>query len=131
VIDLDNFKHINDHYGHQTGDSALLHIADLLAAQSRPQDILARFGGDEFVLIIPELASGGASAFAERLLDAVRAQPLRSLHQSVPLSLSIGAFSAPADDIDLHTAIQRADTALLAAKQAGRDRAMQWSAGLR
>lgn len=127
IVDVDNFKKINDSFGHLRGDGALLHIASLLESVSRPGDTVARYGGDEFCLLAPEVGADAAMALAGRILEAVRAEPLQMEGQTLALSVSIGVYAALPSQADLHTAIQRADTALLVAKRQGRNRAELWA----
>lgn len=120
MLDLDHFKHYNDDFGHLAGDRALQIAGELLAAALRPQDIAARFGGEEFALLLPDTGASGGHRVAQRVLEAFRAWdwPQR------PVTVSIGiAGVQPGDSAD--TLIARADAALYAAKSAGRDRACE------
>jgi diguanylate cyclase (GGDEF)-like protein len=123
MVDIDHFKHINDRYGHLTGDAALIYLSDLLTSVCRPGDVLARYGGDEFALLITDADSEAAAALADRILEATRTTPLRINGSTVPLSVSIGYCCGPVDSFDLNTGIECADQAMLAAKKAGRNRA--------
>ncbi len=127
VVDVDRFKAINDHHGHLTGDRVLAHLAALLAKLSRRVDVLGRFGGDEFTLLVPDATPGDAAGFAERIIDSVHAGLLRPGSITIPLTLSIGIFAAVPDTPSLQEAIRRADNALLRAKEQGRDRFVVWT----
>jgi diguanylate cyclase (GGDEF)-like protein len=122
MIDVDHFKQVNDRHGHETGDRALAHIARLLAQSLRAQDRLARFGGEEFVVLLAASNLGSALVEAEALRLAVRATPLVHGDLVVPLSVSIGVaeWAGPAEDPS--RLLVRADQALYRAKGRGRDR---------
>lgn len=118
LIDVDYFKSINDIQGHAAGDTALRDVAETISTHLRGRDYLGRYGGDEFLLILPQTACTVAVGVAERLNQAVT-----SLSQSgggLPLTLSIGLTEAVADD-DAVTLIARADKALYKAKSDGRN----------
>ena len=122
-IDLDRFKQINDCHGHSAGDSFLLHIAALLSSQVREVDTVARQGGDEFILVLPELTDAlEAEDICARVLDAIRT-PVQVGAQIMTPSASIGISMYPGDGDDASVLLQHADSALYAAKRAGRDRA--------
>jgi diguanylate cyclase (GGDEF)-like protein len=123
MVDLDFFKKINDQYGHPAGDAVLQQVAVLLAAGVRSTDIVARMGGEEFIVLLPNTAIEGALAAAEKLRSAIRAQHLKVQSLLVPVTVSIGVSAitkAQRGTVDeLYTA---ADLALYAAKHGGRDR---------
>jgi two-component system chemotaxis response regulator CheY len=124
MCDIDNFKAYNDIYGHQAGDLALRAVAAELAAQARTSDGVYRFGGEEFLLVLPNQSSPGAKALMERALAAVR--ELAIPHQGDPsgqlrLSAGISTFSEQHGS-DTGRLLGEADAALYAAKAAGRDR---------
>lgn len=115
LIDIDHFKAINDTHGNLAGDEALIRVADIIGAAIRAYDLLGRFGGDEFLVLLPEADTGKATEIAERIL----ANPAMMLaHQ--PITLSIGVAQATPDD-HLTTLIDRADAALYEAKRDGRN----------
>jgi diguanylate cyclase (GGDEF)-like protein len=118
TFDLDRFKHINDEWGHQTGDLVLAWIGALLADQCRDVDVAARFGGEEFVVLLPGIDCAGAAAFTERVRRALSADGTGEL-PTVRVSAGVHAAVAPAD---VQVMLQHADTALYEAKHAGRDR---------
>lgn len=126
MIDVDNFKRYNDHYGHQSGDDCLRAVALALKKQlNRPADILARYGGEEFVCILPETDIGGASQTAERLRLAVEqlALPHAASDSSKVVTVSVGVASitAVADDAAL-SLLTLADQQLYLSKHGGRNR---------
>jgi two-component system cell cycle response regulator len=123
LLDVDHFKQINDTAGHLAGDSVLRQLAALLEEAVRKVDIVARFGGEEFVAILPETVSEGAAAFAERLRERIAAQAFDvSAERPVHLTVSIGIASFPSPRVDsTEDLFARADEALYRAKSAGRN----------
>jgi len=122
MIDLDFFKKINDAHGHDIGDEVLTEVADTLALQLRESDVLARFGGEEFLLFLPPTSNQEATLVAERLLSAINALQLAVLAQSSQkLSISIGIANF-GPDYDFASQLKRADQALYRAKDRGRGR---------
>ncbi|GAA0588001.1 EAL domain-containing protein [Paractinoplanes ferrugineus] len=120
LLDLDDFKLVNDNLGHSAGDELLTTIADRLRAQVRPADMLARLGGDEFVFLLRDLDPADASGLAERLLTVAR-EPIRLGSRDVTCSLSIGIASTIGDEINAEQLLGNADLAMYAAKRAGRN----------
>ena len=128
MVDIDHFKNLNDTFGHAAGDEAIRHVADRLAASLRTEDLAGRWGGEEFVLVLPHTAHDEAMAVAERLRAEVAGTPLPlgSGGDIVALSVSIGVAERPGDLPD--TLVHKADLALYAAKRAGRNRVASSSA---
>ncbi len=127
VLDIDHFKRMNDTFGHQAGDIVLASVARALAAQLRPTDLLARFGGEEFVAIFPGTTIEGAIAAAERLRRAVAAQTFENLDgkplPSVTISIGLATLAAEgASQGDVPGLLAAADAALYRAKAGGRNR---------
>ncbi len=121
MLDMDNLKEINDTYGHQAGDLALQKLSEILRRQIRRQDILSRYGGDEFIILLPRTTIEDARALAGRLFDAIQTTRLFYQDVPVPLSASMGvAVSAPRENLE--GCIQRADAALYRAKASGKNR---------
>lgn len=122
MIDIDAFKTINDDHGHPTGDAVLRRIADTLRTQLRADALLGRYGGEEFLLMVPVESTGVAHAIAERLREAVAQAdcPLAPGH-AVSVTVSIGV-ALVGDSEAFDQAVARADEALYRAKRAGRDR---------
>jgi diguanylate cyclase (GGDEF)-like protein len=122
MLDLDRFKLVNDTYGHQRGDGVLIELAARVRAQVRDVDTVARYGGEEVVVILPETDEAGAVQAAERICDAVRRRPFGEAGQvGVDVTVSIGAAVFPAHGGSSTTLLRRADEALYEAKDAGRD----------
>lgn len=122
MLDADHFKAINDRSGHAAGDRALQHLGTLLAAQARDIDRVGRWGGEEFVLLLPGTTLAQAREAAERLRERVEALPPRWQEQPLPLTLSIGAAQWAGAGDELAALLARADAALYRAKAGGRNR---------
>jgi diguanylate cyclase (GGDEF)-like protein len=121
LVDLDNFKSINDSLGHQVGDEVLKSLASRLVRASRSSDVIGRLGGDEFVVLQRFVShKSSASRFAERLVEAMR-EPMEIAGQSVRTSISVGYATMPEHADGADTLMAYADMALYAAKSAGRD----------
>jgi diguanylate cyclase (GGDEF)-like protein len=121
LIDADHFKRINDEHGHQTGDQALVAFAERLAERLRAEDILGRWGGEEFMVLAPDVDAHGVAVLAEALRAHVADLPLATATVSLPLTTSIG-WSAWSEGDTPEGLLRRADAALYAAKDAGRNR---------
>lgn len=122
LSDIDNFKDINDTYGHAVGDIALERVSKLMRDMIRKTDVVGRYGGDEFMIIMPETDLKGGVEFAERLCEAVREINISAGRKRVPLTLSIGASALHAKLDSIDSLITRADAALYESKREGRDR---------
>lgn len=122
LVDVDDFKRVNDRYGHDVGDRALAHAARMMAQTLRAQDRLGRLGGDEFVALLPGCDRAHAAAGAERLREAVQRVPMALGDGSLVLSLTVGVAQWSGDGEDVARLLMRADSALLRAKRAGRNR---------
>ncbi|MDP5292588.1 biofilm regulation diguanylate cyclase SiaD [Oceanimonas sp. CHS3-5] len=120
MLDVDHFKRINDTHGHDTGDQVLCRLAETLSGQLRTQDLCARWGGEEFVLLLPHTALEPAGALLKRIMTAIRELVLEEvpgLQLTVSAGLTIHRPHEPLDDT-----LRRADRELFRAKKAGRDR---------
>ncbi len=123
LMDADHFKKVNDQYGHQAGDQVLRALGKLLASAARKQDLAARYGGEEMVLVMPGYNRATAAKVAEAVRRAVAAKPVVFGAQSIPLTISIGVAALEAD-FPLQTPLQllkAADLATYAAKNGGRN----------
>lgn len=121
IADIDHFKHINDAHGHEAGDRTIVHVAALLARCCRAQDIAARWGGEEFLVLLPATDTGAAILVAERIRAAVAAQPLAHGSTAIAVTLSLGVAEVARHET-LGPAIARADHALYRSKEDGRNR---------
>lgn len=119
MIDLDNFKHVNDEYGHAKGDAVLRDVAGQLVGALRPSDVVARYGGEELVVILPDCGIEDATAKAEML--RMRIESLSEIH-GAPVSASFGVASVPDTAANMADIVPAADAALYAAKGAGKNR---------
>jgi diguanylate cyclase (GGDEF)-like protein len=122
MLDLDHFKQVNDTAGHAFGDTVLREFARRLSGCLRDVDVVARYGGEEFVVVLPETASEGASAVANRIVEAVRRDPFRGSGASRTVTVSIGVAAFPDHGGTSADLMRAADAALYSAKHAGRDR---------
>lgn len=121
LADIDDFKCINDLHGHDAGDLALQAISRRMTVSLRKQDVIARWGGEEFLILLPESGMEEGFTIAERLLKTIAGQPFRIQDKSLQLSLSIGlARFDPGSDLE--KTITRADQALYRAKNRGKKR---------
>ncbi|ATB70549.1 putative diguanylate cyclase [Sulfurospirillum diekertiae] len=120
-LDLDNFKEINDSMGHDVGDMILIHVAKTLLLTTRKSDTVARFGGDEFIILIDEIEEIKAlEHIAQKLIDAIQ-QPIRIHHLDIHITMSIGISLFPDSGKDFNQLIKNADLALYLAKESGRN----------
>lgn len=128
MIDIDHFKSVNDTHGHPVGDAVLREVARRLGAEMRSVDRLARFGGEEFAVIVMEGDEAMALAVANRICAAVRRDPVLA-KETLPLNITVsaGVAAMPAHAKSADELVAAADKALYAAKKAGRDRAMTFA----
>ncbi len=122
MLDLDAFKSLNDTYGHQSGDDLLKHVAKILRASVRTVDKVGRYGGEEFIIVMPETHKDDAFLLAERIRSAVEEQGfILVAGEEVHRTVSVGVASYPEDGLNPAEVIQRADEALYRAKGSGRN----------
>ncbi len=130
LLDIDHFKQLNDTFGHDAGDTALCEVAAVLQANVRDGDVVCRYGGEEFLLVLPDEGLDNASRQAERICDAVRRVKVTFKKQRFgPLTLSAGVACAPLHGTASDVLLRAADAALYTAKNAGRDRVCVAGAG--
>ena len=121
AIDVDRFKSINDQWGHQFGDQVLRHLAATLRSHTRPGDLVGRFGGDEFMLVLQVGSHRAGEAVCARVQNALRQQPVAADDKTqlmVSISCGVAHFT---DGDDFHDVAERADRALYEAKRHGRN----------
>lgn len=125
LFDLDHFKKINDEHGHLAGDAVLRELASAIQSKMiRKEELLARFGGDEFVIVLPECTAANARLFATRLLGLVSALEITFEDRKIPVSISLGIASMSKEFTEPLHFIEAADANLLMAKRYGRGRAI-------
>ena len=124
MIDLDDFKRVNDTYGHQQGDEVLAHVAWVLRDASRDLDTVARYGGEELAVVLPQTDGSGAAQLAERMRRAIERLRIPRVGASgtIEVTASFGVASAPENGADRNELIAAADAALYAAKTGGKNR---------
>jgi diguanylate cyclase (GGDEF)-like protein/PAS domain S-box-containing protein len=126
LIDIDHFKQINDTYGHAAGDQALIAFTTIFQKHIREIDVFARFGGDEFVLLLPETNQEQAFVVLERIRLALSTQPIDLDGKPVALTFSSGIASLSGDQQSIDSLLSQADQALYRAKEAGRNNIVRY-----
>jgi len=122
MLDLDHFKTVNDRYGHQAGDAVLIAIAGIIQKRVRDMDLVCRYGGEEFSLLLPGLEETAAEQVAERLRQEISNHSLRINEFDIVVTVSAGVAGCGADHIgSFQDLIQAADQALYTAKTSGRN----------
>ena len=130
IADIDRFKEVNDEHGHQAGDRVLLHVAGSFLARMRPYDGIYRYGGEEFIIVLPDTDLRSARIVAERLRGMLEATPAKLADGGeVAVTASMG-LAMIEDDVTVTETIARADRALYAAKDSGRNRVVEWREGM-
>lgn len=121
ILDIDNFKRINDTFGHDVGDRVLMEIAAILRRSMRSSDLVARWGGEEIVIMMPSADSSTVRETAEKIRKIIASQPMQVCSEPLSISVSIGATVVTASDTQ-ESALKRADDALYEAKRSGKNR---------
>jgi diguanylate cyclase (GGDEF)-like protein len=121
MIDIDHFKEVNDNFGHEAGDQVIRKIAQTLQRMSRTGDVVARIGGEEFLLVLPGTELDGARRLAERIRADISAAPLIINQQRIPITVSLG-LAGTIGEVELDKLSQEADRAMYLAKRGGRNR---------
>jgi diguanylate cyclase (GGDEF)-like protein len=132
AIDIDHFKLINDTSGHLAGDSVLRELVEVLMRSSRGGDVVARVGGEEFIILLPDTDNETAGVVAERIMNSVRAHKFRTSGARLTVTVSVGIACEQVTDAHIAGSLRaRADEALYVAKRLGRDRVVMWAPGIR
>lgn len=127
MLDIDRFKDYNDRYGHLVGDVILVGICRTIKENIRQIDMLSRYGGEEFSVILSETGVNEAKFAAERIRQAIEQKPLRAYDEELRVAVSIGIATYPGDGTDVQSIIDNADSALYRAKKLGRNRVCVYS----
>ena len=122
MFDLDSFKLINDRHGHLCGDAVLAAIGDRMRGATRAGDLKCRYGGDEFIVLLPETPLAGAKLVCENLRKAIEKDPILWAEGRITLTASFGVTEMNRGEVDPLAVIARADSALYRAKRQGRNR---------
>ncbi|MBA4373532.1 MAG: hypothetical protein C0402_11805 [Thermodesulfovibrio sp.] len=132
MFDIDSFKKLNDTYGHQAGDDVLVELARILQSASREADIAVRYGGEEFVIVLPNTSEADTVYLADRIRDSVEQTAfLQDLTGGITITLSGGVASYPMNAGDIKSLLNAADTALYAAKTSGKNRVVCFKGHIR
>jgi len=126
LIDIDHFKNVNDHYGHLAGDQVLMQFVQRIQEELRTSDILARFGGEEFIILLPETNLGDATQVAERVREVTAQYPFLLVTAQAFITISLGVSCFRFTTLSLDHLIDESDKALYEAKQFGRNRVRAW-----
>ena len=130
MTDVDHFKKFNDTYGHQVGDIVLIHTARLFKSTMRDLDLPCRYGGEEFIVILPETGTEEAKTVAERLRQTVESYVYPGDKDPLKVKISLGVATYPEHGKKSEELIKSADTAMYASKEAGRNRVTVYHASL-
>ena len=121
MVDVDFFKSCNDNYGHLVGDAVLRKIAARFKASVREVDMISRYGGEEFCIVLPETTKDLAVTVAQRIRSSIEASKIKAFDEMIAITVSVGVATYPIDGKDVETLIEKADTALYKAKRKGRN----------
>jgi len=121
MIDSDNLKMVNDSYGHEAGNELLRLISQSIKRELRTSDVVARYGGDEFVALLPDTNNVGAGEVAERIRAGIAGTPLQMRGEDVPITVSVGVATYPDHGRSIDVVMQRADSAMYGAKKRGKN----------
>ncbi len=130
MIDVDKFKHLNDHYGHEAGDLALIHLSDIMKRAIRPCDLVARLGGDEFIIYIQDPTDESLMECGEKIRESIELNPLQLDGDSIPITLSIGTVNQRnTGQLSKEALLRFADSAMYVSKTLGRNQVSQHDTG--
>ena len=130
MVDIDHFKSVNDRFGHAVGDKVIKLLAKILTEHSRPIDLVGRFGGEEFCVVLPEVGTAVAAEIAERMRLAVQEGKEAKFTSTLRITASFGVAALSEQLNDHNAMLEQADKALYAAKEGGRNRVIKWSSEL-
>lgn len=130
ILDIDHFKVVNDRYGHEAGDQALIKLSRTLETVVRENDLVSRLGGEEFALLLPETTIEQAMTLAERVRQSIEAQKIHSGDVIFSVTATIGLAALREGEPSLATAMREADRALYAGKESGRNRVVEYTPAL-
>jgi diguanylate cyclase (GGDEF)-like protein len=122
MLDIDHFKRVNDEYGHLAGDEVIRHVTKIASKGLRQSDFVGRYGGEEFVVLLPEIATAGAITVAERIRTAVAATPAQFEDQTIAVTISVGVAELGIFPRSAESLLGEADEALYLSKNGGRNR---------
>jgi diguanylate cyclase (GGDEF)-like protein len=122
LVDIDNFKRVNDDFDHSTGDMALIYVASRLSEATREIDVVARWGGEEFIVLLPRAGAEETETVAERVRATIASEPLVDGNKVIPLTVSVGYAVHSEDGSTADSLFKAADAALLRAKRLGKNR---------
>jgi diguanylate cyclase (GGDEF)-like protein len=122
LLDVDHFKSINDRFGHPRGDETLCMVARLCQEETRECDLVGRYGGEEFIILLPETGTEGAQITAERLCRRIEAEQIEAEPEDIHITVSVGVASLGGRITALEILLNQADQAMYRAKEAGRNR---------
>ena len=123
LADIDHFKRINGAFGHLAGDAVLQQVARRMTTTMRPYDHIGRYGGEEFLMVLPGSDEAGTATFGERVRARLAEEPVHHADKTIPVTMSLGAVVyAPPRPVEIHTLLHAADAALYRAKNGGRNR---------
>jgi diguanylate cyclase (GGDEF)-like protein len=122
MVDIDHFKQLNDTLGHPAGDAALCESAKRMDGALRPYDSIGRYGGEEFLVVLPDCDLAGALAVAERVRLAIARAPVETPSKTISITVSLGVATGSGPSLDVESLIRKADEALYRAKRGGRNR---------
>ena len=127
MLDLDHFKYINDRLGHRAGDQVLIQLVQTIQAELRTIDILGRYGGEEFAILLPETGSEKAMAAAERIRETIETRDFNLGETSAHITASLGIVTyIPPEEATIDELLDRADQAMYIAKRSGRNQVHLW-----
>lgn len=126
MIDIDNFKHVNNIQGHRAGDRVIQMIGKLLITHSRNNDLVARYGGEEFIWLLPETNAKAASLAAEKACFKIRDRKIKNGKEPLQMTASLGVAQRELQSDQLSSVVERADNALYQAKKRGKDQVVIW-----